>query len=222
MTAMTEQEWLACTDPKPMLEFIRGKASDRKLRLFAVACCRCGWHLLPDERSRNAVVVAEQFADGKATWEQLRAAWAAAMTAAKAAMRVARQVKGEAKSVADQVVRAAWEAAWGAKQTAAFVVKEGGEIAKKAWPDQTTFFCDIFGSPFRPVSLSPSWLVWNDGAVRKMAQAIYDERAFDRLFVLADALEDAGCHNADILAHCRQPGPHVRGCWVVDLVLGKS
>jgi hypothetical protein len=66
------------------------------------------------------------------------------------------------------------------------------------------------------------WLSWNDGIVPKLAQAIYDDRVFDRLPILADALEEAGCTNADILNHCRQPGEHVRGCWVVDLLLGKS
>ncbi len=81
---------------------------------------------------------------------------------------------------------------------------------------------DIFGNPFRPVALDPAWLAWNDGTVPKLAQAIYDERAFDRLPLLADALEDAGCTDAEILAHCRGPGPHVRGCWVVDLLLEKK
>ena len=81
---------------------------------------------------------------------------------------------------------------------------------------------DIFGNPFRPVCVSSSWLAWNDGAIRKMAQVVYDDRAFDRLPLLADALEDAGCTDADILSHCRTPGEHVRGCWVVDLLLGKS
>jgi len=80
---------------------------------------------------------------------------------------------------------------------------------------------DIFGNPFRGASVDSHWLVWNDGTVPRLAQAIYDERAFDRLSILADALEEAGCTDADILNHCRQPGEHVRGCWVVDLLLGK-
>ena len=75
---------------------------------------------------------------------------------------------------------------------------------------------------FASVTISPAWLAWNDGTVIKIAQAVYDERAFDRLPILADALEDAGCDDADILRHCREPGEHVRGCWVVDLLLGKS
>jgi hypothetical protein len=78
---------------------------------------------------------------------------------------------------------------------------------------------DILGNPFRPVTINPAWQTSNAVA---LAQSIYDDRAFDRLPILADALEDAGCDNADILNHCRQPGDHVRGCWVVDLVLGMA
>jgi len=88
--------------------------------------------------------------------------------------------------------------------------------------EQRLLLRDIFGNPFRPITIAPTWLVWNDGVTRKLAQAIYEERAFDRLPILADALEEAGCANADLLNHCRQPVEHVRGCWVIDLILGKS
>jgi hypothetical protein len=81
---------------------------------------------------------------------------------------------------------------------------------------------EIFGNPFRPVTVDPAWLRWNDGTVPKIAQGIYEERAFCRLPILHDALLDAGCDNEDILAHCRGDGPHVRGCWVIDLILGKE
>ena len=70
--------------------------------------------------------------------------------------------------------------------------------------------------------MDPAWLAWNGGTVRKLAEAIYDERAFDRLPVLADALEEAGCADEGVLRHCRGGGPHVRGCWVIDLILGKE
>jgi hypothetical protein len=78
---------------------------------------------------------------------------------------------------------------------------------------------DIFGNPFRAVALEPSWLT---STVVALADGIYAERAFDRLPILADALQDAGCDTGDVLDHCRGPGPHARGCWVVDLLLGKS
>src|SRR5262249_28039734 len=78
---------------------------------------------------------------------------------------------------------------------------------------------DIFGNPFRPVSVDPAWLT---STVVSLAEGIYADRAFDRLPILADALQDAGCENADILAHCRRDGPHCRGCWVVDLLTGRK
>jgi hypothetical protein len=83
---------------------------------------------------------------------------------------------------------------------------------------------DLIGNPFRPVAFAPSWLShpWRTSTVAALADAIYTEQAFDRLPVLADALEEAGCDNADVLSHCRGPGPHVPGCWVVDMVLCKS
>jgi len=85
---------------------------------------------------------------------------------------------------------------------------------------------DIAGNPFRPVTFSPCS---RTATVTNLAQTIYDDRQlpsglFDnqRMTVLADALEEAGCDNKDILDHCRSGGEHVRGCWVVDLVLGKE
>ena len=83
----------------------------------------------------------------------------------------------------------------------------------------TASLSDIFGNPFRPVTFDPSW---RTEAVVVLARGMYESRDFAPMPVLADALEDAGCADADILAHCRGDGPHVRGCWVVDLVLGKS
>jgi hypothetical protein len=80
----------------------------------------------------------------------------------------------------------------------------------------------VYGNPYRPVAIAPEWPRWKDGTVRNIAQAIYDERAFDRLPILADALEEAGCTNRDILNHCRCDGAHARGCWVVDLILNEK
>jgi hypothetical protein len=87
----------------------------------------------------------------------------------------------------------------------------------------------VFGNPFRPVAPDPSWRSWHKGAIRKLAEGIYDNRSLpdgaldtSRLAILADALEEAGCTDRAILDHCRGPGRHVRGCWVVDLLLGKK
>jgi hypothetical protein len=87
---------------------------------------------------------------------------------------------------------------------------------------QADLLREMLGNPFRPKCAEPAWLAWGSGTVVRLAETIYHDRAFDRLPVLADALEDAGCQDADILGHCRQPGPHVRGCWAVDLLTGRK
>lgn len=84
---------------------------------------------------------------------------------------------------------------------------------------QTPLLREVFGNPFRPVTFSPEWRT--DTAV-SLARQMYESRGFSAMPILADALQDAGCDNEEILGHCRSPGPHVRGCWVVDLVLGKE
>lgn len=124
--------------------------------------------------------------------------------------------------------RDASEAAWNARQlviesliwrAGGYTLASGRDIAVAEGAAQVCLLRDIFGNPFRPVTLDPRW---QSETVVALASGIYAERAFDRMLILADALEDAGCDNADILAHCRGDGPHVRGCWVVDLILGKS
>jgi len=206
---MTEAEWLACADPTPMLEFLRGKASQRKLRLFAVACCRGVSHLMTDERSRTAVDVAERYADRAAIDGELKAAFIQAQEAyVEASNRYNDMACRVANGTGDEtdVERAVLALAW------------------RIGLDENKRCCvrlrDSFGPlPFRPVTIDPAWLTLT---VKQIAQAIYDERAFERMPILADALEDAGCtDNADILNHCRQPGEHVKGCWVVDLLLDK-
>ena len=222
---MTEAEWHACADPTPMLETLRGKASDRKLRLFACACCRGIWDILPDERSRHAVGVAEAFADGTAGEDRLDAAWLAAREVSDTSQgavsqrTAARAAEAAAAGRADDAAAAASQHAGLA---AALTSPQPSVVSRQGRERHADLLRCVLGNPFRPSSLSLTWLAWNDGVVRKMAQAVYEERAFDRLPLLADALEDAGCADADILAHCRGGGEHVRGCWVVDLILGKE
>jgi hypothetical protein len=234
-----------------MLEFLRGKASERKLRLFAVACCRRIWDLLIDERSRKAVEVAERYLDGEKTclWvpevrEQAHRATAerylAVAQTLAAANRTVRRMEAAAASAASALweqggvgggptpaevvaMRAAYHVAFAVKYSAKIKRTAARPSAKRERGIQCRLLREIFGRfPFLPVTLNPAWLAWSDGTVVKLAQGIYEERAFDRLPILADALEDAGCTDADIPEHCRQPGPHVRGCWVVDLLLGKE
>jgi len=191
-----------------MLEFLRGKASDRKLRLFA---CACNYQLGYVRQSGNrikVVEVAERLADGIASPDEVREVYPATAPPPSPPGRTC----------------VIWE------ETVEFfgvLIDTNAERAAALWgwcgsedvpPGQRTHFLhDIFGPlPFRPVTLVPT------ATVTHLAEAIYTDRAFDRLPILADALEDAGCTDADILAHCRGGGEHVRGCWVVDLLLGKE
>jgi hypothetical protein len=210
---VTEQEWLACTDPQPMLEFLRDKASDRKLRLFAVAACRHRYRDMVREfpACREACEAAERDADGLASREELSAAYRGAQGWADHFNDANFGIwgpYGEIMAVAGLVF---WPAPSGPR-----------EMCDRNSPHQAALLRNIFGNPFRPVTLNPALLAWNDGTVVRLAQAIYEDRAFDRLPILGDALEEAGCDDADILAHCRGQGEHVRGCWVVDLLLGKE
>lgn len=241
---MTEQEWLDCTDPKPMLEHLKGNASNRKLRLFACACCRRVWQLLtavdakeddPEAPSlREKVALAERYADDLVQRKQIEreydndSTYDAETLAAMWAVYTERQRK---KSPSESLLSAT-----NSSQLAAFAKArpktsvyyiETPDAASSGRPRvfnaerkaQTVLIRDMFGNPFHPITVESSWLT---STVTALAQSIYDDRAFHQLPILADALEESGCADEVILRHCRQPGAHVRGCWVLDLVLGKE
>jgi hypothetical protein len=216
---MTEAEFLAATDPEDVLAALwtAGKVGDRKLRLFAAACSRRVWRLLDDDRSRRAVEVAERFADGAASEDERRAAREAVYWERPAAAAAADTADEEAARAA---VDAANHAGWAANPSRA-----------KEREVQVALLRDVLGPlPFREVRVDPAWLAWSGGTVPRLAAAAYEERSLPsgeldrgRLAVLADALEEAGCSDRDILCHLRkQGGVHVRACWAVDLLLGKS
>jgi hypothetical protein len=261
---MTEEEWLASTDPAPMLRSLvprwvarqtQGAAVDfERLRLFACACCRRAWDIL-DDQHRRSVEMIEDFVRTRAP-DGLRAArrvrWAAGNRASSAVSEASRafpaghpaQHEAWARNVASSAV---WRAADRIPTRAASC---HGEVAQavaslrqaqgltgtdRLLPDgcgrfvsanelaaQAALLRDIAGNPFRTVNFDPAWLARGGGTLRSLARAVYDERSFDRLSILADALEEAGCDNPDVLDHCRGPGEHVRGCWVIDLLLGKE
>jgi hypothetical protein len=216
-----------------MLMFARSRgASDRKLRLFACACCRRVTAPGPRPGPRwRAIDAAERFADGLATRAELEALdrrrpgfgtkerrsahpaydaleLDAGSGAAGAAMRAANFAVTEACAAA----RAA-----GAAGTRRFAFTWRLFLAERA--AQADLVRDIFGPTLRRRSVARSLKLGTPG---RLARVIYEERRFDHLPVLADALEDAGCTDVDLLAHLRSPGPHVRGCWAVDLLLGKE
>lgn len=230
---MTEAEWLACTEPQRMLTFLGGRITDRKLRLFAVACCRRIWSLLPGEQFRHLVELSERYADREVSRRDLMEArqlaegnsppgWdAAAVAAVTAALR-------QPYSAACQAQRAAATAA--ANAQAHERLRDPNRVPSETCDDvlrrailaefseQSVLLRDLCGNPFgRP----PRPFAWLTPATSAIAQTIYYDRRFEDLPVLGDALEDGGCTEQDFLEHCRSPGPHVRGCWVVDHLLGK-
>ncbi len=231
---MTEQEWLTATEPWGMIDFARGAASKRKMRLFTCACCRQALNPFAPRLVERAVDAAEAFVDGEisaATLEQVRAAVARAF--AGASDDAARTGSGYLMHLLDaclsacrpgDATQAALDAALATARAAADVpwpATSGARtpefVAELA--NQTELLRDIFGNPFRSVEFH---LEWFTSDVLALARGIYTDRAFDRMPILADALQDAGCDDEDILNHCREPREHARGCWVVDLLLGKK
>jgi hypothetical protein len=219
---MTEAEWLSGTDPQAMLESLRapGRARERKLILFGCACARRVWPLLGGGRGTGLVEVAERYADGAAAREEISAALAlpryltgGALVHELALADPAGAVRWAVQAVADAVYR----------HNAERLSERRATLAVRAeLRAQCHLLRDVFGNPYRPVVIDPTWLRWNHGTVPAVALHIYEDRAFHDLPILADALEDAGCADNVLLDHCRSGGEHVRGCWVLDLMLGKA
>ena len=278
---MTPNEWSDSADPEPMLGIVLPSASDRKRRLFAVACCRHAADFLLGlyadvgmegriDDYRAAVDTAERFADGEATPEELARACEAAddsffvndrlddrthdemrkATVGDDDAWFARLVGRESDEVRREMESFPNPAAWlddddnaGNYLTASVdpyrdvadkdAVLIGETIGRQVlllvrhydWEReagereaQAALLRDIFGDPFPPPAFDDAWRTPD---LTALAEGIYRDKAFDRMPELADALEAAGCHDAAILGHCRGPGLHARGCWVLDLVLGK-
>ena len=211
---MTENEWLEGHHSGPMLEFLSDNGSDRKLRLFACACCRRIPGYLESEPDREGLELTERDVDGLANEEEFERL--------TEEVHDVRWYRRDAWNAIGRALESYWDSGLDTGHLSSRTDSEKFKARFEMEFEIAALLREIFGNPFRMPSVNASWLAWNDGTIPKIAQAIYDERAFDRLPILADALEDAGCDNADILNHCRQPGEHVRGCWVVDLLLGKE
>ncbi len=246
---MTEKEWLNCTDLEKMMEFVEWRVSERKLILFGCACCYRQWSVIPKGTCKKAVETAERFADGLSGPIDLRLArerveqecphlfWyqdfgchaEAASYFATFDEVAAREM--EADHPLDRpghylAILKRVEVAGGV----AMAISRASPTGEVDWDREAAAQCDILrdilGNSFRSVSVDHDWL---RPEVIPLAQAAYGGRELpgghlsdDRLAILADALEEAGCTNAAILHHLRSPGPHFRGCWVVDLILSKD
>ncbi len=218
---MTEEQWETSTAISDLLDAVEPMASRRKLRLFLVGCCRLIWDHIHPEHGHPLVLAAEQLADATLTEEERQrldrqwpkpgefrwfpTTWGGGHPGDRAAR----------TCIVERALFAAHSGSYDARH-----VGVGSYSHEEAAGKQAVVLRDIFGNPFRPVTFDPAWR--SDPAV-SLAKHIYESRDFTAMPILADALQDAGCDNADILNHCRDESlTHVRGCWVVDLVLGKE
>jgi hypothetical protein len=171
----------------------------RRVRLFCCACCRRVAGVLAGPGDREGLRLAEELAEQP---EDFRP-------------------DGELPAASGPVYAALRGYATAAAHGSLALLGGPGQAEESA--AQADLIREIFGNPFRPApGLDPAWLAWGGGTPPALALVIYEERAFDRLPVLADALEDAGCTSAELLEHLRGSGPHVRGCWALVAVLGKG
>jgi hypothetical protein len=247
-----EKQWLTSSDSEVMLDICpAGRVQsdldslrlDRKLRLFAVACCRQIWHWLTDSRSQAAVYVAERFADGLATTEELEAACNAAYARIDEVVTIrdgqqwVEDSVGKAAEAAFSVAEAAAITAaratmWDARDAFAFGDADNGLDWQQRFDSQRQAAADrqhvellreLFGNRFRPLTIEQSRLTPD---IKALVPACYENRSLPsgeleraRLTILADALEEAGGFPPELIDHLRSTAPHVRGCWAIDCLL---
>jgi hypothetical protein len=265
---VTEQQWLSSSDPASMLAWLTGAPgsgpqnatgvlaptappSDRKLRLFACACCRQVWPLLTDPRSRRAVEVAERYAGGEATVAERQEAVSGGMDVID---ELHYNTPRGPRNPEEAAVMLAYNA--GMRTPSNLVARAATRATQAGVPPavQAAILREIMGNPFRPGGAVCKDFVTNGRrphlcrthrvecvrwgvsfrcprsfqgayvtpAVLGIARCAYDLRDWEALPVLADALQEAGCEDAGLLGHLRGPGPHARGCWVLDIILGKE
>jgi hypothetical protein len=235
---VTEEEWLKAQDGSELLEFLAEDLpqSDRKMRLAACACCRRVAKFIGSPEFTSLLRLTEMSADDHSQGpervrlrDRLHRAWQGTV-AGRPLYEAADAACGSFLHAAESAKPRFWSfrsnddlhyAAWSAisAQDAVGAEEPGNRAEANEAAAQSDLVRDIFGNPFRPVAFDPRWLTSD---VVGLARATYDDRAFEPMPILADALMDAGCEDELIIGHCRGEGPHVRGCWVVDLVLGKE
>jgi hypothetical protein len=223
--AMTEDEYLAAKEVLDLGLYQSAKGRFRKWRLFGVACCRRALERVPVPRLEPLATAAEQFADGVLAWDDMKKL--------RRVLAVKEELGEEfGPDEAKHCLIAALDRATGKLPLTALGADEQARYAIAAlsrpkWDEgmereeeeQVKVAHDIFGNPFRPVVFDP---VWSTDTAVSLARRVYESRDFSAMPILADALQDAGCENTDVLRHCRGPGSHVKGCWIVDALLGKN
>lgn len=201
---MTELEWLSGGALVQMWDHIAHTTSERKVRLFGCAVFQFKANIstrmtTPEDDHYNIVNTAERYADGNITAAELRAV----------SDTILRDEEGFDPAIAFYLTQ---PEAILLRVTLRGCVRFGDGV-------MPALFHELFGNPFRPAAFHSEW---QTDTVLAVARQMYESRDFSAMPILADALQDAGCENEDILNHCRGAGPHVRGCWVVDAILGKA
>jgi hypothetical protein len=232
---MTEEEWLNSRLPHELIVFLKRESSPkipiRRLRLYLCGCWRDLLTNLQEREIPYHLVVAEKYADGHLSLDELNLV----RESQKRLLSSQRTSRSSQQVLIDTMLathKRLWDAAL--QVTSLVLQLRAGDYSDRFKPEVAEVWRgrrhaerprfaqmlrDIFGNPFRPVAFDPRWRTSDSVGV---ARGIYEDRAFERMPILADALMDAGCDDEQVLSHCRGEGPHVRGCWVVDLVLGKE
>jgi hypothetical protein len=215
---MNEAEWQRCLNVEPMLRELHKSFGGDKLRLFGCVVYRRVCDSF-DAGIRDLLDATEAWATSSISIDQWQAKWDRYPNLwSNYDFQLLRDL---VISTYSNVISPVWLAAMRSRQYAlsgtAASLHKGLDKTEKKW--QAVALRDLYGNPFRPVAFPPSWRT--DTALT-LARQMYDSRDFGAMPILADALQDAGCEDASILDHCRGEGSHVRGCWVVDLVLGKE
>ncbi len=232
---MDEQTWLESIDSAAMLEFVWhwDQLSERKLWWFRVICCSRILRLANDESAREAVRVAEAIAEREEEETRLEdivhgiargghdATQAAARQACSALLEWNADLHALRAGLNNAVLSIGYEVGYRGPGDATWG-RPRQEAMQREREVHAALFREIVGNPFQEISIDQEWFSFRNGLVRTMAAMIYSDRRFEDMPILADALEDAGCDSADILNHLRGPGTHVRGCWALDLILGKE
>jgi len=247
---VTEKEWLTAREPDDLLEFLRERASDRQFRLFICACCRRFLPLMPKKPEYDVklcekyIVHGEKFAEELITWPKLQESFHEMefvdvshdgyLAAYAARMAIDRDIAGSTRPMLRGRNLIAHPASTGAQYSRTVVgrllatsktakgttptsKKRMATVAEKRY--QIDILHDIFGNPFQPIAFDPSW---QTSTAISLALQVYESRDFSLMPILADALQDAGCDNSEVLNHCSGTGPHVRGCWVINRLRAKS
>ena len=227
---MDDVSWEATNDLNEMLDAIQGKVSERKLRLFACACIRSLWVSIGQNMSPYTMVNdAESFADFSDQNQGRR--MHSIRVALYHTMEVSRRYHDDAATLsrfrAEQSLfkKDAWEAAREVQRAVEIAVvaaarpEEAQEFDHIIRQDMANLLRDIIGNPYFPIYFLPNWQSTEAVA---LATTVYQGRTFDLLPQLGNIIENSGCSESTILNHCRSCGQHVRGCWIIDMVLNKQ